>query len=141
MLLRWRKGSTMSDWHEDFLQRLRKKINEFKRQHVALEKQIKEVLEEEVDNFLFVASGDNCIIKGMHYPESAFSDGEAPLIWKTSEKGVYIAAWPQDKIRELLIQVELDNPEQIWESEWNKVLQGLMEESINKLENAKEVTE
>jgi hypothetical protein len=141
MLLRWRKGSTVGDWNEDFLQRLRKKINEFKRQHVALEKQIKEVLEEEVDNFLFVASGDNCIIKGMHYPESAFSDGEVPLIWKSSEKGVYIAAWPQDKIRELLLKVELDNPEEIWESEWNKVLQGLMEESINKLENAKEVTE
>jgi hypothetical protein len=131
----------VGDWNEDFLQRLRKKINEFKRQHVALEKQIKEVLEEEVDNFLFVASGDNCIIKGMHYPESAFSDGEVPLIWKSSEKGVYIAAWPQDKIRELLLKVELDNPEEIWESEWNKVLQGLMEESINKLENAKEVTE
>jgi hypothetical protein len=131
----------MGDWNEDFLQRLRKKINEFKRQHVALEKQIKEVLEEEADNFLFVASGDDCIIKGMHYPESAFIDGEAPLIWKTSEKGVYIAAWPQDKIRELLLKVELDNPEEIWESEWNKVLQGLMEESINKLENAKEVTE
>jgi hypothetical protein len=131
----------MGDWNEDFLQRLRKKINEFKQQHVALEKQIKEVLEEEVDNFLFVASGDNCIIKGMHYPESAFSDGEVPLIWKSSEKDVYIAAWPQDKIRELLLKVELDNPEEIWESEWNKVLQGLMEESINKLENAKEVTE
>ena len=47
----------MGDWNEDFVGRLRKKINEFKRQHVALEKQIKEVLEEEVDNFLFVASG------------------------------------------------------------------------------------
>jgi hypothetical protein len=131
----------MGDWNEDFLQRLRKKINEFKRQHVALEKQIKEVLEEEVDNFLFVASGDDCIIKGMHYPESAFNNEEVPLIWKSSEKGVYIAAWPQDRIRELLLKVELDNPEEIWESEWNKVLQGLMEESINKLENAKEVTE
>ena len=131
----------MGDWNEDFLQRLRKKINEFKRQHVALEKQIKEVLEEEVDNFLFVASGDDCIIKGMHYPESAFNNEEVPLIWKSSEQGVYIAAWPQDKIRELLLKVELDNPEEIWESEWNKVLQGLMEESINKLENAKEVTE
>ena len=131
----------MSKWEEDFLQRLRKKINEFKRQHISLEKHIKEVLEEEVENFLFVASGDNCIIKGMHYPESAFTDGEAPLIWKTSEQGVYIAAWPQDKIRELLLKVELDNPEEIWEQEWNKVLQDLMEESINKLSNAKEVTE
>lgn len=131
----------MSRWNEDLVKRLRKKINNFKQHQMALEKQIKEVTEEEIGNFLFVAAGDDCIIKGMHYPDTAFIDDEIPMIWKTSEKNVYIAAWPQNQIRELLLEVELDNPQDVWDEKWNDVLQGLMVLSISKLDKAKEITE
>jgi hypothetical protein len=97
--------------------------------------------EEEPENFLFVAAGSGKIIKGMHYPDSAFIDGQYPLLYKTAEDNIIIAAWPRNYLREMMIAIEENNPEKYWDSEWNKFLQVLVDKSVEMMKNVPDVTE
>lgn len=130
----------MSTWNEDFLQLMKDKIAYYKRMRPIVNKQVKDVMDNEVENFLFVAADGDVVIKGMHYPESAFSEeDEVPLMFKTSEKNVVIAAWPQTKVRELLKFVEDEHSKEDWDKAWNNVLEQLVKESVEKLHTAKDI--
>ena len=113
---------------------MRKKVAKARKTFQELDSQIKKTMEEEKENFLFMASDTDVIIKGMHYPDSGFHEEEdIPMIWKTSDKNTYIAAWPQGEIRKMLEKIEDNSHEDQWEENWRMMLQNLMDISVQKL--------
>jgi hypothetical protein len=109
-----------NNWGE-FIRRVRQPYENNK----FVDKVIQKTLEEEKENFLFISNGDGIIIKAMHYPDSAFADEDFPIIFKTSEENVLIAAWPQGTIRKFLEIVTDKVPKQDLEKEWEKVMEAL----------------
>jgi hypothetical protein len=109
-----------NNWGE-FIRRVRQPYENNK----FVDKVIQKTLEEEKENFLFISNGDGIIIKAMHYPDSAFADEDFPIIFKTSEENVLIAAWPQGTIRKFLEIVTDRVPKQDLEKEWEKVMEAL----------------
>lgn len=96
---------------------------------------MEETMKYEMENFLFMASGDGYVIRGMHYPDSAFTSEEVPVIYKTSEENVLIAAYPQSLIKRLLeITTEESNKNKL-EEDWEKVLQTLSTVAELKIKN------
>lgn len=96
---------------------------------------LEEIKKNEMENFLFLASGDGCIIRGMHYPDSAFLDDNIPLIYRTSEENVLIAAYPQSLIKQFLAMVQEKSKKENIEDDWAEVVQALStiaEEKIKK---------
>lgn len=130
----------MKSWNEEFLELLKERIRYLQTMRPLVKKHVKETLEEEIENFLFIAASDNVLIKGMHYAESAFTESdEIPLIFNTSEDNVIIAAWPQSKITELIEEIETNYPQEEWDSRWKRVLEGLVKDSEKKLHTAKDI--
>lgn len=86
---------------------------------------LEEIKKNEMENFLFLASGDGYVIRGMHYPDSAFLDDDIPLIYRTSEENVLIAAYPQSLIKQFLTMVQEKSKEENIEDDWAEVVQAL----------------
>ena len=95
-----------------------------------------ETEEYEKDNFLFQSAGDGYIIKGMRYPDTAFSEDDGiPVIFKTSEERVLIAAFPQSLVNAILEMVTYEFKDDDLEDAWEKVLHGLSNSAEKKIEN------
>lgn len=109
-----------NNWGE-FMRRVRQPYENNK----LVENVIQKTMAEEKENFLFIANGDGVIIKGMHYPDSAFSEEDFPIIFKTSEDNVLIAAWPQGIIKKFLEDVTSSVEKKDLEKEWQKVMEVL----------------
>ena len=109
-----------NNW-DDFIRRVRKPFEENK----LVERVIEKTLEEEKENFLFISNGDGIVIKAMHYPDSAFTDEDFPVIFKTSEDNVLMAAWPQGIIRKFIENAENTIGEKDLEKEWESIMEVL----------------
>jgi hypothetical protein len=109
-----------NNW-DDFIRRVRKPFEENK----LVDRVIEKTLEEEKENFLFISNGDGIVIKAMHYPDSAFTDEDFPVIFKTSEDNVLIAAWPQGIIRKFIENAENTIGEKDLEKEWETIMEAL----------------
>jgi hypothetical protein len=105
----------------DFMRRVRQPYENNK----LVDKIIQKTMDEEKENFLFISNGDGLVIKAMHYPDSAFGEEDFPVIFKTSEENVLIAAWPQGIIRKFLEDVTGGTEEKDLEKEWQKVMEEL----------------
>jgi hypothetical protein len=105
----------------DFMRRVRQPYENNK----LVDKIIQKTMDEEKENFLFISNGDGLVIKAMHYPDSAFGEEDFPVIFKTSEENVLIAAWPQGIIRKFLKDVTDGTEEKDLEKEWQKVMEEL----------------
>lgn len=125
----------------DPIRRLMSKVQDSAETRRLVRKIEKEATEEEIENFLFVAAGHGKIIKGMHYPDSAFIDGEYPLIYKTTDNNVVISAWPRLLLKEMMLGLEEKYPEEKWDEVWQDLLQGLVDKSVEKLKEAKDLME
>lgn len=92
-----------------------------------------ETEEHEIENFLFLSSGEGMVIRGMHYPDTAFDeDADLPVIFQTSEKTVLIAAWPQSVIK-IFLDAALKGDKKDLESRWNNALEILSQEALEKI--------
>ena len=102
-----------------------------------LQKRLMEETEKyEIENFLFMSSGDGYVIRGMHYPDSAFSEeDDIPVVYKTSEEKVLIAAYPQSLIKRFLEIVNEEEDKSKLEDNWEKVLQTLSTVAELKIRN------
>lgn len=125
----------------DPIRRLISRVQDSAEQRRLVRKIEKEATEEEIENFLFVASGHGKIIKGMHYPDSAFVDGQYPLIYKTTDDNVVISAWPRMFLREIMLGLEENYPEEKWDKAWQDLLQELVDKSVEKMGEAKDLME
>ena len=125
----------------DPIRRLISRVQDSAEQRRLVRKIEKEATEEEIENFLFVASGHGEIIKGMHYPDSAFVDGQYPLIYKTTDDNVVISAWPRMFLREIMLGLEENYPEEKWDKAWQDLLQELVDKSVEKMGEAKDLME
>jgi hypothetical protein len=105
----------------DFMRRVRQPYENNK----LVDKVIQKTMDEEKENFLFISNGDGLVIKAMHYPDSAFGEEDFPVIFKTSEENVLIAAWPQGIIKKFLEDVTGSTEEKDLEKEWQKVMEEL----------------
>ena len=105
----------------DFMRRVRQPYENNK----LVDKIIQKTMDEEKENFLFISNGDGIVIKAMHYPDSAFSEEDFPVIFKTSQENVLIAAWPQGIIKKFLEDVTGSTEEKDLEKEWQKVMEEL----------------
>jgi hypothetical protein len=96
-----------------------------------------DTLRQEPENFLFLSTGEGGVIRGMHYPDSAFVENDFPVIFKTSEPGIVIAAWPQSIIKELLYKCTDSAAEENknLEKQWMVILEELSEAAARKMEN------
>ena len=63
------------------------------------------------------------IIRGMHYPDSALGDAEFPVIFKTSEENVLIAAWPQSIVKKCLELVTAKSNDNNLKTNWEEALE------------------
>lgn len=115
----------------DFIRRVRQPYENKK----FVEEVIQKTMDEEKENFLFIANGDGIVIKAMHYPDGAFGEEDFPLIFKTSEENVLIAAWPQGIIKKLLEDVTAATEKENLEKEWQKVMEALSDVSAAKIKN------
>ena len=106
-----------------------KKIKEFMENEPSLRRHVRQVLKEESENFLFIAAGEGLIFKGMHYPDSAFSEHEFPVLFRGEDKNVIIAAWPQNYIRDVLREVSEKNGKNE-ERVWQETLQEFMSAAV-----------
>jgi len=107
-----------------------KKIKEFMENEPSLRRHVRQVLKEESENFLFIAAGEGLIFKGMHYPDSAFSEHEFPVLFRGEDKNVIIAAWPQNYIRDVLREVSEKN-EKNEERAWQETLEEFMGAAVD----------
>lgn len=114
---------------DDFIRQVRG----FGKDASKMEEFIRESEQENHENFLFVASGDGVIVRGMHYPDSAFENDDFPLVFKTFDAGVVIAAWPRNHIKKMLDVLENNFEEEKHEQLWEMVLEGLVEEAVMKM--------
>jgi hypothetical protein len=119
-----------NNWGE-FIRRIRLPYENKK----TVEDVVQKTMSEEQENFLFISNGDGIIIKAMHYPDGAFGDEGFPVIFKTSQENVLIAAWPQSVIRKLLEDVTNSNEKENLEKEWEKVMETLSDVSAAKIKN------
>ena len=115
----------------NFIRRIRKSSE----RNSLVNKLMEETQRHDAENFLFISSGSGMIIRGMHYPDSAFGDEEAPVIFKTSEENVLIAAWPRSLIKIFLEIVIKDGGEKNLETEWTKALEVLSTVAELKIKN------
>lgn len=115
----------------NFIRRIRKSSE----RNSLVNKLMEETQRHDAENFLFISSGSGMIIRGMHYPDSAFGDEEAPVIFKTSEENVLIAAWPRSLIKTFLEIVIKDGGEKNLETEWTKALEVLSTVAELKIKN------
>jgi hypothetical protein len=107
-----------------------KKIKEFMENESSLRHHVREVLQEESENFLFIAAGEGLVFKGMHYPDSAFSEQDFPVLFRGEDKNVIIAAWPQNYIRDVLREVSEKN-EKNEERVWQQILEEFMGAAVD----------
>jgi hypothetical protein len=100
-----------------------------------LEKYIDESEKENHENFLFVAAGEGVIVRGMHYPDGAFKDGEYPIVFQTFDDGVVIAAWPRTIVKTLMDTLVSNFDKSKHEQGWNLILNELLEDALVKIKN------
>ena len=105
------------------------KIKEFMENETSLRRHVREVLKEESENFLFIAAGEGLVFNGMHYPDSAFSEEEFPVLFRGVDKNVIIAAWPQNYVRDVLREVSEKNGK-TEERVWQETLEGFMSAAV-----------
>jgi hypothetical protein len=106
------------------------KIKEFMENEPDLRRHVRQVIEEESENFLFIASGEGLIFKGMHYPDSAFSEHDFPVLFRGEDKNVIIAAWPQNYIRDVLQNLSENNGKNE-EAAWRETLEEFMKSAVD----------
>ena len=100
-----------------------------------IQKFMKETLEEDMDNFLFLANSedpDGPIIRGMHYPDSDMLD-EGVTVFETSEKNVYIAAYRKSSMLEILQTISENIPEKYYEQVWEKAMENFLAAAEEKI--------
>lgn len=123
-------GNKKKKWDE-FI----KRVNGIADEYPELEKYVDESAEDNHENFLFVAAGEGKVVRGMHYPDGAFDDENFPLVFQTAEDNVVIAAWPRTFIKTLMqtLLENFDNSKH--EKGWELVLEGLLDDALNKIKN------
>ena len=100
-----------------------------------IQKFMKETLEEDMDNFLFLANSedpDGPIIRGMHDPDSDMLD-EGVTVFETSEKNVYIAAYRKSSMLEILQTISENIPEKYYEPVWEKAMENFLAAAEEKI--------
>lgn len=110
-----------------------KQVRGFGKDASKMEEFIRESEQENHENFLFVAAGDGVIVRGMHYPDSAFEGDDFPLVFNTFDAGVVIAAWPRNHIKTILQTLENNFEEAKHEKLWEMILEGLVEDASAKI--------
>lgn len=122
-------GRKKNDKWNDFI----KQVRGFGQDEEKMKEFIRESEQENHENFLFVAAGDGVIVRGMHYPDSAFENEDFPLVFRTFDAGVVIAAWPRNYIKKTLYVLENNFEEAKHEKLWEMILEGFMEEAVKKM--------
>lgn len=100
-----------------------------------IQKFMKQTLEEDMENFLFLANSedpDGIIIRGMHYPDSDMLD-EGVTVFETSEKNVYIAAYRKSSMMEILKTISDNIPEKYYEPIWEKAMENFLAAAEEKI--------
>lgn len=111
-----------------------RKVRQPQENKQLLKKIMKETAEHDIENFLFLSSGEGMVIRGMHYPDTAFNeDDDLPVVFKTSEPTVLIAAWPRSVIK-IFLDAVIENGEKNLEERWNHALEVLSQEALAKIE-------
>ncbi len=105
------------------LNRIIRRMGMFSGNKALVSRILDETLHHDPDNFLFISSGSGMIIRGMHYPDSALGDAEFPVIFKTSEENVLIAAWPQSIVKKCLELVTAKSDESNLKTNWAEALE------------------
>ena len=101
-----------------------------------IQKFMKETLEEDMGNFLFLANAeepDGIIIRGMHFPDSDLLEPVGCTVFETSEKNVYIAAYRKSSILDILESIHENIPEKLHEPVWEKTLESFLEAAEQKI--------
>lgn len=121
----------------------KKKWNEFMsalagaRENEKVKKYVQESLQQDSENFLFLAAGKDIIVRGMHFPDGGLAGEEFPVIFDTSDAGVFIAAWPESEIRKMISEIEIEeteNNKDYLAGVWVKNLEKLQDAAVTKIE-------
>lgn len=118
---------------DDFI----KEVGRGARKNPKIVEFLQESEDEEHENFLFIAAGENVIVRGMHYPDGAFEgEDDIPLVFQTFDENVVIAAWPRNHIRKILALVE-EYDESVQERGWEIILNQLLKDVESKIQEGK----
>lgn len=102
-----------------------------------VKKLMKESLEEDIQNFLFLANSqgpDAIVIRGMHYPDSDLLDEDSPTIFETSDKNIYIAAFRESSINLIMDKIKETVEEKLHDAVWEKSLEYMLEAAEMKID-------
>ena len=102
-----------------------------------VKKLMKESLEEDLQNFLFLANSkgpDAIVIRGMHYPDSDLLDEDSPTIFETSDKNIYIAAFRESSINLIMDKIKETVDEKLHDAVWEKSLEYMLEAAEQKID-------
>lgn len=102
-----------------------------------IRKYMKMTLEEDMENFLFLANSedpDGPIIRGMHFPDSELLDDAGVTIFETAEPNVYIAAYRKSALMEILETINEMLPENLHEPVWEKTMEKLLDAAKEKID-------
>lgn len=102
-----------------------------------VKKLMKESLEEDLKNFLFLANSqgpDAIVIRGMHYPDSDLLDEDSPTIFETSDKNIYIAAFRESSINLIMDKIKETVDEKLHDAVWEKSLEYMLEAAEMKID-------
>lgn len=102
-----------------------------------VKKLMKESLEGDLKNFLFLANGegpDGIVIRGMHYPDSDLLDEDSPTIFETTDKNIYIAAFRESSINLIMDKIRETVDEKLHDAVWEKSLEYMLEAAEQKID-------
>jgi hypothetical protein len=102
-----------------------------------IKKFMKEALDEDMENFLFLANSEEpggIIIRGMHFPDSDLLDAEGVTVFETSEERVYIAAYRKSTLEEIMQIIQETLPEKYHDAIWEKAMEKLLSAAEQKIE-------
>ena len=102
-----------------------------------VKKLMKESLEEDLQNFLFLANSqgpDAIVIRGMHYPDSDLLDEDSPTIFETSDKNIYIAAFRESSINLIMDKIKETVDEKLHDAVWEKSLEYMLGAAETKID-------
>jgi hypothetical protein len=102
-----------------------------------IKKFMKEALEEDMQNFLFIANSEEpggIIIRGMHFPDSDLLDEVGCTVFETSEEKVYIAAYRKSSLEEIMQIIQETLPEKYHDAVWEKAMEKLLQAAEQKID-------
>lgn len=107
------------------------------RENEKIQKYVRESMQQDSENFLFLAAGKDIVVKGMHFPDGGLAGENFPVIFDTADAGVFIAAWPESEIRKMISEIEIqetaENKDYLADV-WVKNLEKLQDAAVVKIE-------